>query len=118
MPCEELFAQVKNYIRQNDIAWRDLPSPELMVFESFLEATDVEIRSYIRHDYIRIHVNIVHAKVEYFLLKFTYDISFKSLFLCSSNCSFVRAPISSKLFMSFSCCMIAVRIYICKMLEK
>jgi hypothetical protein len=27
MPCEELFAQVKSYIRQNDIAWQDCPDP-------------------------------------------------------------------------------------------
>ena len=53
MPCEELFAQVKHFIRQNDIAWRNCPDPEPMVFESFLQVTDSQIRSYIKHvDYL------------------------------------------------------------------
>ena len=49
MPCEELFLQSKNYIRQNDIAWQDSPDPELMVLDSFLQVTDENIRNYIRH---------------------------------------------------------------------
>ena len=49
MPCEELFSQSKNYIRQNDIAWQDSPDPELMVLDSFLQVTDENIRNYIRH---------------------------------------------------------------------
>jgi hypothetical protein len=49
MPCEELFAQTKNYIRENDIAWRNCVDPELMVFESFLQVTDVQVNNYIRH---------------------------------------------------------------------
>ena len=47
MPCEELFAQVKSYIRQNDIAWQDCPDPELMLWESFLQSTDEQIKNYI-----------------------------------------------------------------------
>ena len=49
MPCEELFSQSKNYIRQNDVAWQDSPDPALMVFDSFLQVTDGEIQNYIRH---------------------------------------------------------------------
>ena len=49
MPCEELFSQSKNYIRQNDIAWQDSPDTELMVLDSFLQVTDEEIRNYIPH---------------------------------------------------------------------
>ncbi len=49
MPCEELFAQTKSYIRQNDIAWQNCPDPELMVWEAFLQSTDEEIRNYIHH---------------------------------------------------------------------
>ncbi len=45
MPCEELFAQTKSYIRQNDIAWQNCPDPELMVWEVFLQSTDEEIRN-------------------------------------------------------------------------
>ena len=39
MPCEELFSQSKNYIRQNNIAWQDSPDP----------VTDENIQNYIRH---------------------------------------------------------------------
>ena len=49
MPCEELFSQYKNYIRQDDIPWQDSPDPELMVLDSFLQVTDENIRNYIRH---------------------------------------------------------------------
>ena len=49
MPCEELFAQTKNYIRENDLAWQNCLDPELFVLESFLHVTDEEIRSYIKH---------------------------------------------------------------------
>ena len=49
MPCEELFAKTKSYIRQNDIAWQNCPDPELMVWESFLQCTVEEIRNYIHH---------------------------------------------------------------------
>ena len=31
MPCEELFAQVKSWIRENDVAWQFCMDPELMV---------------------------------------------------------------------------------------
>ncbi|CAB4044580.1 hypothetical protein AC249_AIPGENE8785, partial [Paramuricea clavata] len=44
MPCEELFAQVKY-----DIAWQDCPDPELMLWESFLQSTDEQIKNYIYH---------------------------------------------------------------------
>jgi hypothetical protein len=33
MHCEELFAQTKSYIRQNDIAWQNCPDPELIVWD-------------------------------------------------------------------------------------
>ena len=49
MPCEELFSQTKHFIRSNDIAWQNCPSPEVMVFESFLHVTDNEIKNYIEH---------------------------------------------------------------------
>lgn len=49
MPCEELFAQTKSYIRKNDVAWQKCPDPELMVWESFLQVTDEVIRNYINH---------------------------------------------------------------------
>ena len=31
MPCEKLFAQAKNYIRQNDIAWQNCVDSEFML---------------------------------------------------------------------------------------
>ena len=49
MPCEELFAKTKSYLRDNEIAWLNCPVPELMVFHSFLQVTDNEIRKYIQH---------------------------------------------------------------------
>ena len=49
MPCEELFSQSKNYIRQNDVAWQDSPNPELMILDSMFQITDAEIQNYIRH---------------------------------------------------------------------
>ena len=49
MPCEELFSQSKNYIRQNDVAWQDSPDPELMILDSMLQITDAEIQNYIWH---------------------------------------------------------------------
>ena len=49
MPCEELFLQTKHFIRSNDIAWQNCPSPEVMVFESFVHVTDNEIKNYIEH---------------------------------------------------------------------
>jgi hypothetical protein len=49
MPCEELFAKAKSYLRDNEIAWLNCPVPELMVFHSFLQVTDNEIRKYIQH---------------------------------------------------------------------
>ena len=49
MPCEELFAQAKRWIRENDVAWRSCPDPEIMVEESFLQVTDDQIRNYIEH---------------------------------------------------------------------
>ena len=49
MPCEELFAQAKSYIRQNDIAWQSCADPELMLWECFLQTTDEQIRNYIYH---------------------------------------------------------------------
>ena len=53
MHCEELFAQTKSYIRQNDIAWQNCPDPELIVWDSFLQTKDEEIRKYIDHaDYM------------------------------------------------------------------
>ena len=45
MPCEELFSQSKNYIRQNDIAWQESPDPELMVLDSFSYFTDLTFLS-------------------------------------------------------------------------
>ena len=48
-PCEELFAQTKLWIKENDIAWRSTPDPQLMVRESFLQVTDNEVRNYIAH---------------------------------------------------------------------
>ena len=49
MPCEELFAQVKSWIRENDVAWQFCMDPELMVEEAFLQVTDEEIKNYIQH---------------------------------------------------------------------
>ena len=49
MPCEELFSKTKHYIGENDLAWQNCPAPSLMVFESFLQVTDNEIRNYIEH---------------------------------------------------------------------
>ena len=49
MPCEELFGQVKSWIRENDVAWQFCMDPELMVEEAFLQVMDEEIRNYIRH---------------------------------------------------------------------
>ena len=49
MPCEELFAQAKNWIRENDSAWQVCPDPELMVEEAFLQITEDEVRNYIQH---------------------------------------------------------------------
>ena len=49
MPCEELFAQVKSWIRENDVAWQFCMDPELMVEEGFLQVTDEEIKNYIQH---------------------------------------------------------------------
>ena len=49
MPCEELFAQAKNWIRENDSTWQVCPDPELMVEEAFLQITDDEVRNYIQH---------------------------------------------------------------------
>ena len=40
MPCEELFAQVKSWIRENDVAWQFCMDPKLMVEEAFLQVTD------------------------------------------------------------------------------
>ena len=37
MPLEELFAQVKNWIRENDAAWQFCQDPDLMVEEAFLQ---------------------------------------------------------------------------------
>jgi len=49
MPCEELFAQVKSWIREKDVAWQFCMDPKLMVEEAFLHVTDEEIKNYIRH---------------------------------------------------------------------
>lgn len=49
MPCEELFAQTKNWIRENDVAWQFCMDPQSMVEEAFLQVTDEQIRNYIRH---------------------------------------------------------------------
>ena len=42
MPLEELFAQVKNWIRENDAAWQ-------FCQEAFLLVTDEEVKNYIHH---------------------------------------------------------------------
>ena len=49
MPCEELFAQVKGWIRENDVVWQSCPEPEVMLEEAFLQVTSDQIRSYIEH---------------------------------------------------------------------
>ena len=49
MPCEERFAQVKSWIRENDVAWQFCMDPKLMVEEAFLQVTDEEVKKYIRH---------------------------------------------------------------------
>ena len=46
MPLEELFAQVKNWVRENDAAWQFCQGPELMVEEAFLHVTDKEVKNY------------------------------------------------------------------------
>ena len=48
-PCEELFAQAKNWIRGNDSAWEVCREPELMVEEAFLQITADEVGNYIQH---------------------------------------------------------------------
>lgn len=40
MPCEELFTQTKNWIRENDAAWQFCMDPQFMVEEAFLQVTD------------------------------------------------------------------------------
>ena len=45
IPLEELFAQVKNWIRENYAARH----PELMVEEAFLHVTDEEAKNCIHH---------------------------------------------------------------------
>ncbi|XP_022810123.1 uncharacterized protein LOC111347135 [Stylophora pistillata] len=47
MPCQELFAQVKSWIRENDIACQFCMDPELMVEEAFLQVTDEDIENYL-----------------------------------------------------------------------
>ena len=49
MPCEELFSQAKNWIRQNYQAWVLCDEPEEMVLESFLQSTLADIQSFLRH---------------------------------------------------------------------
>lgn len=49
MPCQERFAQVKSWIRENDVVWQFCMDPKLMVEEAFLQVTDEEIKNYIRH---------------------------------------------------------------------
>lgn len=49
MPLEEVFTQVKNWIRENDAAWQFCQDPELMVEEAFLHVTDEEVKNYIHH---------------------------------------------------------------------
>ncbi|XP_044165367.1 uncharacterized protein LOC122949338 [Acropora millepora] len=49
MPREELFAQSKNWIRENDVALQFCMDPQSMVKEAFLQVTDEQIRNYIRH---------------------------------------------------------------------
>ena len=49
MPCEELFAQVKSWIRENDVAWQFCMDPKLMVEKAFPQVTDEEVKKYIRH---------------------------------------------------------------------
>ena len=50
MPCEEIFAQAKNWIRENDSAWQVCRDhPVLMVEEAFLQITADEVRNYIQH---------------------------------------------------------------------
>ena len=49
MPLEELFAQVKTWIRENDAAWQFCQDPELMAEDAFLHVTDEEVKNYIHH---------------------------------------------------------------------
>ena len=49
MPLEELFTQVKNWIRENDAARQFCQDPELTVEEAFLHVTDKEAKNYIHH---------------------------------------------------------------------
>ena len=57
MPCEGLFSKTKIYIRENDVAWQNSADQELMLFDSFLQVTDNEIRKYIEHpEYVRTNV--------------------------------------------------------------
>ena len=54
IPLEELFAQVKSWIRENDAAGQFCQDPELMVKEAFLCVTDEEMKNYIHHaEYFR-----------------------------------------------------------------
>ena len=49
MPCEEIFSQVKGWIRENDQEWQMCDQPENMVMEGFLNISDEEGQNYIRH---------------------------------------------------------------------
>jgi len=49
MPCEQLFAQTKNWMRENDAAWQFCLDPKFVVQEAFLQVTDEQIRNYIQH---------------------------------------------------------------------
>ena len=45
----ELFAQVKNWIKENDAAWQICRDPELIIEQAFLQVTEEEVRNYIQH---------------------------------------------------------------------
>jgi len=46
-PCEQLFAQSKNWMRENDAAWQFCLDSKFMVEGAFLQVTDEQIRNYI-----------------------------------------------------------------------
>ncbi|XP_031572064.1 uncharacterized protein LOC116306156 [Actinia tenebrosa] len=47
-PCENIFSQAKSWIRANDVVWQVCHDPEEMVFEAFMQVSDVDIRNYLR----------------------------------------------------------------------
>lgn len=48
MPLEELFVQVKNWIKENEAAWQFCSGSEFMIEQALLQITDEEVKNYIK----------------------------------------------------------------------